>query len=176
LRTQDELFERIGLGERVAPFIARRLLPADAEAAAEGVPARWPSPARKDSSSLRPVLLPDSERPDPRQPFEWPRRRDPSRGMRQLAVVPQASREMDSGDLAGRHRPALPRRDPGRRHQPHGRARSVASAIAGTQTNIDRVSVVERDLDTSTLIFECSCTTASNSRASYGQCAPCPKS
>src|SRR5512145_1655579 len=33
LRTQDELFERIGLGERVAPFIARRLLPADAEAA-----------------------------------------------------------------------------------------------------------------------------------------------
>ena len=31
---------------------------------------------------------------------------------------------------------------------------SVASAIAGTQTNIDRVSVVERDTDTSTLIFE----------------------
>ena len=30
----------------------------------------------------------------------------------------------------------------------------VASAIAGTQTNIDRVSVVERDVDTSTLIFE----------------------
>ena len=31
---------------------------------------------------------------------------------------------------------------------------SVASAIAGTRTNIDRVSVVERDTDTSTLIFE----------------------
>ena len=31
---------------------------------------------------------------------------------------------------------------------------SVAAAIAGTQTNIDRVSVVERDTDTSTLIFE----------------------
>ena len=31
---------------------------------------------------------------------------------------------------------------------------SVASAIARTQTNIDRVSVVERDTDTSTLIFE----------------------
>jgi len=30
----------------------------------------------------------------------------------------------------------------------------VAAAIAGTQTNIDRVSVVERDSDTSTLIFE----------------------
>jgi (p)ppGpp synthase/HD superfamily hydrolase len=30
----------------------------------------------------------------------------------------------------------------------------VASAIAGTQTNIDRVSVVERDSDSSTLIFE----------------------
>jgi guanosine-3',5'-bis(diphosphate) 3'-pyrophosphohydrolase len=31
---------------------------------------------------------------------------------------------------------------------------SVASAIAGTQTNIDRVALVERDTDTSTLIFE----------------------
>ena len=30
----------------------------------------------------------------------------------------------------------------------------VASAISGTQTNIDRVSVVERDSDSSTLIFE----------------------
>ena len=30
----------------------------------------------------------------------------------------------------------------------------VAAAIAETQTNIERVSVVERDSDTSTLIFE----------------------
>ncbi|MCE3286094.1 MAG: diphosphokinase, partial [Steroidobacteraceae bacterium] len=36
LRTQDELFERIGLGERVAPFIARRLLPPESEGVAEG--------------------------------------------------------------------------------------------------------------------------------------------
>ena len=50
LRTPDELYERIGLGERVAPFIARRLLPADAEAATETAPpARWRSPAPKAS-------------------------------------------------------------------------------------------------------------------------------
>jgi (p)ppGpp synthase/HD superfamily hydrolase len=30
----------------------------------------------------------------------------------------------------------------------------VASAISGTQTNIDRVSLIERDSDSSTLIFE----------------------
>jgi (p)ppGpp synthase/HD superfamily hydrolase len=28
LRNEDDLFERIGLGERIAPFVARRLLPA----------------------------------------------------------------------------------------------------------------------------------------------------
>src|SRR5512137_1281758 len=33
LRNEDDLYARIGLGERVAPFIARRLLPPDAEAA-----------------------------------------------------------------------------------------------------------------------------------------------
>src|SRR5262245_1808416 len=30
LRSADELFEKIGLGERIAPFVARRLLPPDA--------------------------------------------------------------------------------------------------------------------------------------------------
>ena len=37
LRTEEELFEKIGLGERVAPFIARRLLPADSEGVIEGI-------------------------------------------------------------------------------------------------------------------------------------------
>ena len=36
LKTRDELFEKIGLGERVAPFIARRLLPPDSDGIAEG--------------------------------------------------------------------------------------------------------------------------------------------
>jgi (p)ppGpp synthase/HD superfamily hydrolase len=31
---------------------------------------------------------------------------------------------------------------------------AVAASIAGTETNIDHVSLVERDVDTSTLIFE----------------------
>ncbi len=35
--TPDQLFEKIGLGERVAPFIARRLLPADSEGVVDAV-------------------------------------------------------------------------------------------------------------------------------------------
>jgi RelA/SpoT family (p)ppGpp synthetase len=35
LKSPDELFERIGLGERLAPLVARRLLPANAEVPAE---------------------------------------------------------------------------------------------------------------------------------------------
>ncbi|HEX9208201.1 MAG TPA: RelA/SpoT family protein, partial [Steroidobacteraceae bacterium] len=38
LRHEDELFEKIGLGERVAPFVARRLLPADADTHVDGAP------------------------------------------------------------------------------------------------------------------------------------------
>jgi (p)ppGpp synthase/HD superfamily hydrolase len=34
LKTPEELFEQIGLGERLAPLVARRLLPSDAEAVA----------------------------------------------------------------------------------------------------------------------------------------------
>ena len=69
--TQDELFEKIGLGERVAPFIARRLLPADSEAVAEAHrrsagDRRHRGPGR----FLRALLLPDPERPDPRQPVD----------------------------------------------------------------------------------------------------------
>ena len=32
MRNEEELYEKIGLGERVAPFVARRLLPEDTEA------------------------------------------------------------------------------------------------------------------------------------------------
>jgi RelA/SpoT family (p)ppGpp synthetase len=155
LRTQDELFERIGLGERVAPFIARRLLPADAEAAAEGVPgplaiagteglvvtyARCCFPIPNDPilaslSSGRGVVIHREacgnlasfrKHPEKWIPVTWQAATD-----RLFHVEIRVDVTNRMGVLA-----------------------SVASAIAGTQTNIDRVSVVERDLDTSTLIFE----------------------
>ncbi len=155
LRTPDELYERIGLGERVAPFIARRLLPADAEAATETVPgplaiagteglvvtyARCCFPIPNDPilaslSSGRGVVIHREACGNlasfRKQPEKW------------ISVTWQAATERlfhveIRVDVTNRM----------------GVLASIASAIAGTQTNIDRVSVVERDLDTSTLIFE----------------------
>jgi GTP diphosphokinase / guanosine-3',5'-bis(diphosphate) 3'-diphosphatase len=155
LRTQEELFERIGLGERVAPFIARRLLPADAEAATEAAPgplaiagteglvvtyARCCFPIPNDPilaslSSGRGVVIHREACGNlasfRKQPEKW------------ISVTWQAA--MDRlfhveirVDVTNRT----------------GVLAAVASAIASTQTNIDRVAVVERDHDTSTLIFE----------------------
>ena len=155
LKTREELFEKIGLGERVAPFIARRLLPADAEAAAEGTAgplaiagteglvvtyARCCFPIPNDPilaslSSGRGVVIHrevcgnlSSFR---KQPEKW------------ISVTWQA--DTDRLFQVEIHAEVTNRM---------GVLGQVASAIAGTQTNIDRVSVVERDADTSTLIFE----------------------
>jgi guanosine-3',5'-bis(diphosphate) 3'-pyrophosphohydrolase len=155
LRTQDDMFERIGLGERVAPFIARRLLPADAEAVAETVVgplaiagteglmvsyARCCFPIPNDPilaslSSGRGVVIHREacgnlasfrKQPEKWIPVAW--QAAPDR-LFHVEIRVEVTNRM--GVLA-----------------------SVASAIAGTRTNIDRVSVVERDTDTSTLIFE----------------------
>ena len=155
LRTQDDMFERIGLGERVAPFIARRLLPADSEAVAETVVgplaiagteglmvsyARCCFPIPNDPilaslSSGRGVVIHREacgnlasfrKQPEKWIPVTWQAATD-----RLFHVEIRAEVTNRMGVLA-----------------------AVASAIASTQTNIDRVSVVERDTDTSTLIFE----------------------
>ena len=155
LRTQDELFEKIGLGERVAPFIARRLMPQDTEAVADGTAgplaiagteglvvsyARCCFPIPNDPilaslSSGRGVVIHREacgnlasfrKQPEKWIPVTWQAATD-----RLFHVEIRADVTNRMGVLA-----------------------SVASAIAGTQTNIDRVAVVERDTDTSTLIFE----------------------
>jgi len=50
LRNDEELFEKIGLGERVAPFVARRLLPAEAGTPTDGGAGRLRSRAPRDWS------------------------------------------------------------------------------------------------------------------------------
>ncbi|MDH4166494.1 MAG: bifunctional (p)ppGpp synthetase/guanosine-3',5'-bis(diphosphate) 3'-pyrophosphohydrolase [Gammaproteobacteria bacterium] len=155
LRAHDDLFERIGLGERVAPFIARRLLPADSEGVVEAIAgplaiagteglvvsyARCCFPIPNDPilaslSTGRGVVIHREacgnlasfrKQPEKWIPVTWQAATD-----RLFHVEIRADVTNRMGVLA-----------------------SVASAIAGTQTNIDRVSVVERDTDTSTLIFE----------------------
>jgi RelA/SpoT family (p)ppGpp synthetase len=155
LKTSEELFEKIGLGERVAPFVARRLLPADADAAAEGAAgplaiagteglvvtyARCCFPIPNDPilanlSTGRGVVIHREacgnlasfrKQPEKWIPVTWQ-----TSGDRVFHVEIKIEVTNRMGVLA-----------------------RVASAIAGTQTNIDRVSVVERDSDSSTLIFE----------------------
>jgi guanosine-3',5'-bis(diphosphate) 3'-pyrophosphohydrolase len=138
----------------VAPFIARRLLPADAEAAegtagplaiagTEGLVVTYArccfpipnDPILASLSSGRGVVIHREacgnlasfrKQPEKWIPVTWQAATD-----RLFHVEIRVDVTNRMGVLA-----------------------SVASAIAVTQTNIDRVSVVERDLDTSTLIFE----------------------
>jgi RelA/SpoT family (p)ppGpp synthetase len=155
LRNEEELYEKIGLGERVAPFVARRLLPADAGAQIEGTAgplaiagteglmvsyARCCFPIPNDPilanlSAGRGVVIHreacgnlSSFR---KQPEKWVFVAWQASADRMFHVEIKIEVSNRMGVLA-----------------------RVASAIAGTQTNIDRVSVVERDSDSSTLIFE----------------------
>jgi guanosine-3',5'-bis(diphosphate) 3'-pyrophosphohydrolase len=155
MRGEDELFEKIGLGERAAPLVARRLLPADVDATGEGPPgplaiagtegmvvsyARCCFPIPNDPilanlSSGRGVVIHREacgnlasfrKQPDKWITVTWQAATD---RLFHVEIKIEVTNRM--GVLA-----------------------RVAAAIAGTQTNIDRVSVVERDSDTSTLIFE----------------------
>ncbi|MCM2310891.1 MAG: bifunctional (p)ppGpp synthetase/guanosine-3',5'-bis(diphosphate) 3'-pyrophosphohydrolase, partial [Steroidobacteraceae bacterium] len=155
LRNEEELFEKIGLGERVAPFVARRLLPADSDALGDGAAgplaiagteglvvsyARCCFPIPNDPilanlSTGRGVVIHREacgnlasfrKHPEKWIPVTWQAAND---RVFHVEIKIEVTNRM--GVLA-----------------------RVASAIAGTQTNIDRVSVVERDSDTSTLIFE----------------------
>jgi GTP pyrophosphokinase len=156
LRSGDELYEKIGLGERVAPFIARRLLPPEAEAQAEGTAAGplaiagteglvvtyarccFPipnDPILANLSSGRGVVIHREacgnlasfrKQPEKWIPVTWQPSID---RLFHVEIKIEVTNRM--GVLA-----------------------QVATAVAGTQTNIDRVSVVERDSDSSTLIFE----------------------
>jgi len=155
LKNREELFEKIGLGERIAPFVARRLLPADADAATEGAAgplaiagteglvvsyARCCFPIPNDPilanlSTGRGVVIHREacgnlasfrKQPEKWIPVAWQTSAD---RVFHVEIKIEVTNRM--GVLA-----------------------RVASAIAGTQTNIDRVSVVERDSDSSTLIFE----------------------
>jgi (p)ppGpp synthase/HD superfamily hydrolase len=157
LKTPEELFEQIGLGERLAPLVARRLLPSDAEAVAvdpsrsaalaiagtEGMVvsyARCCFPIPNDPimaylSSGRGVVIHREAcgnlRNYRKQPDKW------------LSVTwqPNVDRLFNVEvriDVANRM----------------GVLAAIASNIATTETNIEHVAVDERDGDASTLVFD----------------------
>jgi len=156
MKDVDELFERIGLGERLAPLVARRLLPAEpqepggasapaplAVAGTEGLLvsyARCCFPIPNDEifaflSSGRGIVIHREncvnvedyrKHPEKWLPVAWQAAPD-----RQFSSQIRVDVKNRMGVLA-----------------------AVAAAIASTETNIDHVTVEERDGDTSTLVFE----------------------
>ena len=155
MRNEEELYEKIGLGERVAPFIARRLLPEDVEATpdapagplaiagTEGLLVTYArccfpipnDPILANLSTGRGVVIHREacgnlatfrKQPEKWIPVAW----RPAGG--------QLFRVEIKAEVANRM----------------GVLAQVASAISGTQTNIDRVTLVERDSDCSLLTFE----------------------
>ena len=155
LRSPEELFEKIGLGERIAPFVARRLMPADAGdgiaggggvlaiAGTEGLVVTYArccfpipnDPVLANLSSGRGVVIHREacgnlasfrKQPEKWVPVTWQASAD---RLFHVEIKVEVTNRM--GVLA-----------------------QVAAAISATQSNIDRVSVVERDSDSSTLIFE----------------------
>ena len=157
MKDVDELYEKIGLGERLAPLVARRLMPT-ATATEEGATvapaplaiagtegllvsyARCCFPIPYDpifaflSSGRGVVIHRDNcvnvedyrKHPEKWLPVSW--QITPDRLFSSEVRVEVANR---TGVLA-----------------------AVAAAISSTETNIDRVSVEERDSDTSELVFE----------------------
>ena len=155
MKSPEDLYEKIGLGERLAPLIARRLLPVDDPATQSAPPAplaiagteglvisyaRCCFPIPSDpvmaylSTGRGVVVHREScgnlsgyrKQPDKWISLAWEKGLD--RLFSSEIRVEVANR---MGVLA-----------------------AVAASIAGTETNIDHVSLVERDVDTSSLIFE----------------------
>ena len=152
----DELFEQVGLGERLAPLVARHLLPAD-RAATGGSPPAAPlaiagteglvvsyarccfpipyDPIIAFLSAGRGVVIHRANCPNlsgwHKQPDKW---------------LPVTWQKHSTRSFASELKVEVQNRP--------GVLAAVASAIAETHTNIGHVSVVERDADTSTITFE----------------------
>jgi (p)ppGpp synthase/HD superfamily hydrolase len=154
LNNVEELYESVGLGERLAPLVARRLLPETNPDQQPGAPApltiagtegmvvtygRCCHPIPGDTvfgylSAGRGLVVHREEcgnlgefrkQPDKWIPVEWERGLD-----RTFSVEIRAEVRNRLGVLA-----------------------AVAANISATETNIDHVQVVERDGDTSSLTF-----------------------
>jgi GTP diphosphokinase / guanosine-3',5'-bis(diphosphate) 3'-diphosphatase len=150
----DELFEKVGLGERLAPLVARRLLPASPEDA----PGQ-PAPLAVAGTEGLLVTYARCCFPIPYDPiFAF---LSAGRGIvihRENCVNVEDYRKHPEKWL-----PVAWQTGPDRYFSSEIRAEvanrmgvlaAVAAAISGTETNIDHVLVEERDSDTSTLVFE----------------------
>ncbi len=168
MKDVDELYERIGLGERLAPLVARRLLPAEpvepgaalpAEAHEGGMTAGSPAPLAVAGTEGLLVSYARCCFPIPYDPiFAF---LSTGRGIvihRETCVnvedyrkhpekwLPVSWQASPDRFFSCQIRVDVPNR--------MGVLAAIAAAIASTETNIDHVSVEERDIDTSAIMFE----------------------
>jgi GTP pyrophosphokinase len=158
LRDAADLFEKVGLGERSAPLIARRLLPVEGEATG-ATPSGTPRPLEIAGTEGLVVSYARCCFPIPNDPILA----NLSSG-RGVVIHREACRNLASfRKHPEKWVPVTWQENPDRvlhceiRIEVRNRTgvlAQVASAIAEMHTNIDRVSVVQRDGDSSTLVFE----------------------
>jgi GTP diphosphokinase / guanosine-3',5'-bis(diphosphate) 3'-diphosphatase len=158
LRDAADLFEKVGLGERSAPLVARRLLPVEGDATGATSPGT-PRPLEIAGTEGLVVTYARCCFPIPNDPILA----NLSSG-RGVVIHREACRNLASfRKHPEKWVPVTWQENPDRvlhceiRIEVRNRTgvlAQVASAIAETHTNIDRVSVVERDGDSSTLVFE----------------------
>jgi RelA/SpoT family (p)ppGpp synthetase len=157
VKTPEELFEQIGLGERLAPLVARRLLPPDTQAPAEPVSQSGPLSIAGTEGMV--VNYARCCFPIPNDPI--------------MAYLSSGRGVVIHREACGNLRNY--RKQPDKwlsvTWQPHvdrlfnveiridvrnrmGALAAIASNIATTETNIEHVAVDDRDGDASTLVFD----------------------
>jgi RelA/SpoT family (p)ppGpp synthetase len=157
LKSPEEMFEKIGLGERLAPLVARRLLPPNAAALAE--PASDSGPLAIAGTEGMVVSYARCCFPIPNDPIMA--YLSSGRGVvihREACNNLRNYRKQPEKWLSVTWQPGVERLfnveiriDVTNRM---GVLAALASNITSTETNIEHVAVDERDSDTSTLVFD----------------------
>jgi (p)ppGpp synthase/HD superfamily hydrolase len=159
LKSPEELFEHIGLGERLAPLVARRLLPSDADAVAIGTEPSHGAPLAIAGTEGMVVSYARCCFPIPNDPIMA--YLSSGRGVvihREACGNLRNYRKQPDKWLTVTWQPNVDRLfnvevriDVANRM---GVLVAIASNIATTETNIEHVAVDERDGDASTLVFD----------------------
>jgi GTP diphosphokinase / guanosine-3',5'-bis(diphosphate) 3'-diphosphatase len=154
-KDRDELFEKIGLGERLAPLVARRLMPGNTPNAEDG----GPTPFAVAGTEGLLVTYARCCYPIPDDPIMA--YLSAGRGIvihRETCVNVEDYRKHPENWLAVAWVETLERLFTSEIRvevvNKMGVLAKVASAIAAAETNIDHVTVEERDPETSELIFD----------------------
>jgi RelA/SpoT family (p)ppGpp synthetase len=159
LKSAEELFEHIGLGERLSPLVARRLLPSDADAIAVGTEPSHGAPLAIAGTEGMVVSYARCCFPIPNDPIMA--YLSSGRGVvihREACGNLRNYRKQPDKWLSVTWQPNVDRLfnvevriDVANRM---GVLAAIASNIATTETNIEHVAVDERDGDASTLVFD----------------------